>query len=356
MADTGPSTTGPLLSSKSSLDSERNPETENTPRNVTFAGTEKPSNKEAASQAIAKEDTHDATHDEHLNIVETVKSAAHAAKERLHLDSVNATGPAKFFNPTNVRVRVKWQDDPELRPLRSSGSEAGPVKTVDEQTFLWRSRDNRKGRNSVAVPSAALKPIQPSLGLRIKGRLSQAGHGILRMVTVFAYWDMAWWSGWSYSIGSILFVMDGSWAWREEAHVGYDSENLSTYGGPVCFFIGALLYQLGATMAYLEAVNDGSFQGSAMARLLEGHDEDSKKMVDDKIHAWVGHVVPSTRHVRQVHKDKRAAEKAANEIDPEAGWNTKDRHERPGSIYPSGKWESIDRSSPVKLLACVLMS
>lgn len=54
------------------------------------------------------------------------------------------------------------------------------------------------------------------------------------------------------------------------------------YGVGLYFFFGALLYELDATMAYLEAINDDSFQGSALNRFLQGYETDLKKMLDDK--------------------------------------------------------------------------
>lgn len=282
------------------------------------------------SRDLAKERT-EHSDDENLTAAETVKSAAHAAKQKLHLHSIRATGPSKFFNPTNVHVHVKWKDDGE-RPSDSTSSDEGRSagRIISERAFLWRSRDNRKGRNSVAVPTSALTP---PLRARFTCSLKQMSRNILRMCTTFPYWDMAFWSGWSYSFGSVLFIIDGAWTWKDVAQPDSEIKGLTKYGAPLCFFFGAILYQIGATMAYLEAVNDGSFQGSAMQRFLEGHEEDSKKMLDEKIHSFFGHLMP---HFHQ-RRDEKSLEKAANSVDPEAGWRTKDRRERPGSIYPSGK-------------------
>ncbi|KAL9083941.1 MAG: hypothetical protein Q9159_005496 [Coniocarpon cinnabarinum] len=266
----------------------------------------------------------------HLTAVDTVKSAANAAKRRLHLDSIRATGPSKRFNPTNVRVHVKWKDelDSDLEPLTET-------KTRATETYHWRSRDNRKGRNSVVVAPRSRPSAVKTRKQRVVAELKQIRHVLWRMCTVFAYWDTAWWSGWTYSVGSVLFIMDGSW--QTKSALGQDvPENLTKYGASLSFFFGALLYQLGAVMAYLEAVNDGSFQGSAMQRFLEGHEDDSKKLVDEKIHAFFGHFSPHL-HLHHHNNEKKAIEDAASSVDPELGWKTKDRRERPGSIYPAGK-------------------
>lgn len=159
--------------------------------------------------------------------------------------------------------------------------------------------------------------------------------GLWVMFSTFPYWDMAFWSGWSYAVGSVLFIVDGIWAWTPVAFPGSEFPGETEYGGPLLFFFGALLYQLGATMAYLEAINDGSFAGPAMKRLLEGSDEEKKAYFDGKLHMFFGHIIPHHHH--DDHEEEDEQDKSHEEVDPEAGWKTRDRAERPGSIYPEGK-------------------
>lgn len=268
-----------------------------------------------------------ATDDAETAIVDKIKDTAH----KLHLHSVRATGVTRLLNPTTIRMQARFGSGP-------SQEDSHGLQKAKEMALLWRSRDNRKGRNSIAVPM--MPPVEseqtPLLPLRytprLSAKISDIGNILWRMCTVFPYWDMAFWSGWSYTIGSALFVADGALAWGPVAFgESFESASAEKYGGPLCFFFGALFYQVGAVAAYLEAVNDGSFHGSAMRRLLEGHgDEVNKKLLDDKLHNFVSHIKPH-------HRD-RDAEAFANSVDPEAGWNTKEhRHLRPGSIYPTGK-------------------
>lgn len=282
-----------------------------------------------SSFSQAEQISHEQSHDNSLKKDESLlKTATHAAKRKLRIDSLRTAGPLKFFNPTNVHIRVNWED--ESQPLiTATHNEAGQPSG---QTVIWRARDNRKGRASIAVPTSAASRPKTSRKTRCLFQLSKVGSGFFRCFTSFPYWDIAFWSGFSYTIGSILFVMDGAWVWSNVAFPGSQPEEVLKYGPGLDFFIGALFYQVGATTAYLEAINDGSFQGSAMRRLLQGHEEDSKKMVDEKVHHFFGHFVPHHHH-----KSDGDVEKAAGSIDPEAGWRTKDRQERPGSIYPAGK-------------------
>lgn len=257
--------------------------------------------------------------DDSNGIIDKIKSLGHDTKEKFHLQEMKVTGPFKSFNPTNVRMRVRFGSDD-----KDASKEVG---------IIWRSRDNRKGRNSIVVPKASM--AYPNLPSKSRPVYSSSFKGVrrnlYRMAFSFPYWDMAFWSGWSYTWGSVLFVTDGIWAWGP---VGWDVKwtALGEYGIGILFFVGALLYQVGAVMAYLEAVNDGSFHGSAMKRFLEGHQDEQKRMLDEKVANFFGHLNP--HHEKKRHAEEEAEEKRMHEIDPEAGWKTIHRRERPGSIYP----------------------
>ena len=260
-----------------------------------------------------------------LHAVETVKSAAHAARAKFHVDSIRAVGPSRFFNPTSVYIKWKDADSQEHLSHTASAKEA-----FRERAYKWRSRDHRKGRNSVAVPTSLVKTKSQAWRASFAATAKQIGKTIFRMCTTFPYWDMAFWSGSSYSLGSVLFIIDGVWEWKDVAMPGSEIKGLTKYGGPLCFFFGALLYELGAVMAYLEAVNDGSFQGSAMRRFLQGHEEDSKRLLDDKMHSFFGHMIPHRHH----HKD---AEKDIEATYNEPGWNEEYWRQKPGSMYSMAK-------------------
>ncbi|KAI5363542.1 hypothetical protein Slin14017_G055060 [Septoria linicola] len=266
--------------------------------------------------------------DVQTGVVDKVRTIGH----KFHLDGVHAQGVSRFLNPTTIRMNVRYQSDSDSHGQPREGQE-----------LLWRARDNRKGRNSIAVPrlpvddddDASFLPLRYTP--RMSSKLGDIAHNLYRMATTFPYWDMSFWSGSSYTIGSALFVADGALAWGPVAFgVGFESASADKLGGPLCFFIGALFYQVGAVAAYLEAVNDGSFHGSAMRRLLDGNEEDSKKLLDDKIHDFFSHVKP--------HRPHQNPDTKMPDVDTEAGWETKeDRLQRPGSIYPDGKMPASRR-------------
>ena len=281
-----------------------------------------------SSPASQSPDSHG--HHRHEDALEKIKTTASRMADKFHLGSVQVTGPSRLFNPTNVRARIKWASDHDQQAARSGRKDT-------DFDLLWRSRDNRKGRGSIAVRNSAFQDPDSQQSSARKRKvilhLKNTGDVLKRMLTTFPYWDMAFWSGWSYTIGSALFVMDGAFAWTPAAFPENEFEGEEKYGVPLCFFIGALFFQIGATMAYFEAVNDGSFHGSAMRRLMEGHEEEQKAMLDEKIRDFFG----GFRTHRHVDEDEEAAERLAEKVDPEAGWKAKERKERPGSIYPPAK-------------------
>jgi hypothetical protein len=124
-----------------------------------------------------------------------------------------------------------------------------------------------------------------------------------------------------------LFVIDGVWAWGP---VGWDvtwapEEN---YAKGIFFFVGALMYQVGAVMAYLEAVNNGSFSGHAMKRFVDGHDEDKKAMLDAHLAGFIHHANPLHRHSQTEDTEEQMAA-----IDPTEGWHTLNQRDRDRSVH-----------------------
>ena len=281
------------------------------PRRVGFTGEDK------IDQAQPHDEKNGSDDDDSGGILDKIKSSV---QDKFHLLEMKSTGPFKRLNPTSARIRASV----------GSGDDAKEVG------IIWRSRDNRKGRNSVVIPRTSMAyPNLPSKNRPVySSSFKGVGRNLFRMVFSFPYWDMAFWSGWSYTWGSVLFVMDGVWAWGP---VGWDVKWAAEedYVVGIFFFVGALLYQLGAVMAYLEAVNDGSFHGSAMKRFLEGHEEEKKQMLDQKVSHFFGHLNPM--HEKKRHAEEEAEEKRMAEVDPSAGWKSIHRRERPGSIYPGSK-------------------
>ena len=137
----------------------------------------------------------------------------------------------------------------------------------------WRARDNRKGksklctymseyqpykteitgRHALIIPATSVKedeypnPTQSWAGIRA---------GIWRMCTVFAWWDVSWWIGVLFSVGSAIFVACGFFYWLPLAAPSTEFPGEGTIAGGVTAFVGATLFQIGAILLIVEAVNE----------------------------------------------------------------------------------------------------
>lgn len=260
---------------------------------------------------------------------EKIEGQEEHKRNQFTLLGTKISGPfRKVFKPTKVLMHIKWRGDQD-----DDSSE----RNQSDMALLWRSRDSRKGRNSIVISRASISAPPEHYPYdetpRFTATLGGVCKGVVKTCFYIEYWDMAWWVAWSYTVGSIIWVINGLFAWLPVAWPDTEFPNEVVYGVGLTSFLGVIFFQVGATMALLEAVNEGSFHGSAMRRVLEGREDEKRAMADAKLKAFFGHLVPRPRERR----DQDEAEKRANEIDPEAGWATRETRERPGSVYPPMK-------------------
>jgi hypothetical protein len=137
-----------------------------------------------------KESQSDKDSTKDLDKMATFKSKMKHAADKIHLDSIKATGVSRLFNPTRVKMHIRIRSDSD-----EEFSDSG--KMMD---LLWRARDNRKGRNSIAVPYSGTPVPEVSAMKKVKESVREIGKTLLEMFTTFPYWDMAFWSGWSYTV------------------------------------------------------------------------------------------------------------------------------------------------------------
>lgn len=157
------------------------------PGGLTFERIEAPISEDEVREADTPSDK-DSQKD--LDKMATFKSKLKHAADKIHLDSIKATGVSRLFNPTRVRMHIRVRGDSEEQ-TNDSG------KMID---LLWRARDNRKGRNSIAVPYSGTLLPEVSTMDNLKSTFRDIGKTLLEMSTTFPYWDMAFWSGWSYTM------------------------------------------------------------------------------------------------------------------------------------------------------------
>lgn len=80
--------------------------------------------------------------------------------------------------------------------------------------------------------------------------------GIWRMCTVFAWWDVSWWIGVLFSVGSAIFIISACFYWVPLEAPSTEFPGESLYAGGILSFIGATLFQIGAILLIVEAVNE----------------------------------------------------------------------------------------------------
>lgn len=129
---------------------------------VGFAGEDK------IDAAEKGEIAHSSDDDDSGGILDKIKSAA---KDKFHLIDMKTTGPFKRLNPTSARIRAS----------------VGGGDDAKEVGIIWRSRDNRKGRNSVVIPrtSMAYPNLPPKNRPVYSSSFKGVGRNLYRMAFSF---------------------------------------------------------------------------------------------------------------------------------------------------------------------------
>lgn len=143
----------------------------------------------------------------------------------------HAHGPFQFLNPTQGLFRHSLPTSTPSSHLTTDSAEAGggspnnnagqvgstaaasatAIKhwpSVEGVNFLWRSRDNRKGRHPLRVQ----KPLPDSSNNALLGAPRPSSHprevlkGIVKTFTCFPVWDISWLVAFIFTAGSVVWV------------------------------------------------------------------------------------------------------------------------------------------------------
>lgn len=137
--------------------------------------------------------------------------------------------------------------------LRWSGAQEIIVKVrLIHHGFHCLDTDVHPGRHALIIPRHTAKGDAP----QITSEWSAIAKGIWRMCTVFAWWDVSWWIGVLFSVGSAIFVACGFFYWLPLAYPKTEFPGEATVAGGVTAFIGATLFQIGAILLIVEACNE----------------------------------------------------------------------------------------------------
>lgn len=203
-----------------------------------------------------------------------------------------ANGPVTFLNPTQglfkhtpstalpsgqqpagVEAVLPTPDDTEAQKPET----VPPIKHspgIDGIHFIWRSRDNRKGRHSLRVQRP--HPDSPFTGQLAAPRRSSHPKEVLKVIvktfTYFPVWDISWLVAFIFTLGSVVWVINGFFAWLPLVRPSTTFPGEGDYGGGITAFIGAILFfETGSLLLILEAINanDTGCFGWAVEELVE---------------------------------------------------------------------------------------
>ncbi|EEU33443.1 uncharacterized protein NECHADRAFT_98463 [Fusarium vanettenii 77-13-4] len=148
-----------------------------------------------------------------------------------HYDAEHSTGPLKSLNPTKRylvadKKPITGPDTGQAElPARPSAQRPGVA-------YVWRSRDNRKGRHALA----AIEHLEPdsTWGFEDASEIPSLGC-VLRCR------------------GPIIWVINGFFSWLP---VQDPSTEFSDWASGLTEFIGATVFELGSVLLMFEAVNE----------------------------------------------------------------------------------------------------
>ncbi|KAI6824839.1 hypothetical protein KC332_g8325 [Hortaea werneckii] len=152
--------------------------------------------------------------------------------------------PIPFLHPTRKGYEV-WDSNNE----KEGPADAANANATAAQ-YRWRARDNRKGRHPLVVQSR--KGTEPPLSRT----LARTARNILRMLYVYAWWDVSWWIGVLFSVGCVLFVIAGCFYWVPIAWPSTEFPGEELMAGGILSFLGATLFAVGGFLLVVEATNE----------------------------------------------------------------------------------------------------
>ncbi|KIV95172.1 hypothetical protein PV10_02853 [Exophiala mesophila] len=265
-------------------------------------------------------------------------------QDHQHLQFHHAQGPFSFLNPTRAHftfhppaskrgVKLVPREEEEAdHEIITSGAGADDddhnhritkppppppltrTQPAQHVRFLWRSRDNRKGRHAlqittpppgskrrITVPQHTSHPYQILLGIK-------------RTLTYFPIWDISWLVAMAFTLGSVVWVINGFFSWLPVVAPSTEFPGESKYAGGISAFIGAIVFfEVGSVLLVIEAVNAdqvGCF-GWAVEEVFE---REKKKLEEENdndsssLHGGHGQryrLTASTAHCRHHHQNKR---------------------------------------------------
>lgn len=258
--------------------------------------------------------------------------------DALHPHHARISGPVSFLHPTRAQFHHTGLSDKKTTdsldststPAASDEEKAYPSNGTDEEqaypsddkatanhvSFLWRSRDNRKGRHTLAVRTPPPGQEGNYIVPRHTTETRQIAKGIIRMFTVFPYWDISWWVAVIFTLGSAVWVINAFFVWLPTLAPSTEFSGEILYGGGITAFIGAIVFfETGSILLIFEAFNEnnsGCF-GWALEQLAEGDGKHGKILLKPETKKCHHHHQNRKNFVGRASADTHPDSKPANE-------------------------------------------
>lgn len=108
-----------------------------------------------------------------------------------HYHAERTTGPVKALNPTKRYLVADKKILNAESDAGNAGKESRPGEKSPGVAYVWRSRDNRKGRHALAI-SVDPHKHEVTKGPRPSNSYHQTLRGILKMFVRYPVWDVSY--------------------------------------------------------------------------------------------------------------------------------------------------------------------
>ncbi|KAH6986037.1 hypothetical protein BKA56DRAFT_630379 [Ilyonectria sp. MPI-CAGE-AT-0026] len=171
-----------------------------------------------------------------------------------HYDAEHSTGPFRSLNPTKRFFVAKKGSSRPSDEERNGDSPASSSDSLPKVTYVWRSRDNRKGRHALVIDRDPRK--HKTTGPKPSNTWERTFRGILKMAVRYPIWDISYDVAVVFTIGSIIWVINGFFSWLPVQDPSTEFSGETTWGAGLTAFIGATVFEFGSVLLMLEAVNE----------------------------------------------------------------------------------------------------
>ncbi|KAI8669344.1 hypothetical protein NCS57_00749200 [Fusarium keratoplasticum] len=169
-----------------------------------------------------------------------------------HYDAEHSTGPLKFLNPTK---RYMVAGKRQVTAPEVERDQLPPSGRVPKVAYVWRSRDNRKGRHALAVdvdPHKHEKTKSP----KPTNTVNRTMRGIAKMFLRYPVWDVSYDVAVIFTIGSIIWVVNGFFSWLPVQDPSTEFKGETGWAAGLTALVGATVFEVGSVLLMLEAVNE----------------------------------------------------------------------------------------------------